>query len=84
MCLQQVGQKGVWLRFHDVERILGMYTGEIQDMWSDIRPKEHRMTRQKTGVYLVKGYVAVVDPGGAQAGVAGLEIPRSGNYSSVC
>ena len=29
-CLQQVGPKGVWLRFYDVERILGMHTGEIQ------------------------------------------------------
>ena len=53
-----------------------MYTGEIQAMWSDIRPKEHGRTRQKTsltevqeklqkaGVYLVEGYVTVVDPGG--------------------
>ena len=45
MCLQQVGPKGVWMRFHDVERILGMYTGEIQAMWSDIRSKEHGRTR---------------------------------------
>ena len=26
MCLQQVGPKDFWLRFQDVERILGMYT----------------------------------------------------------
>ena len=25
-----------------------MHTGEIQSMWSDIRPKEHGRTRQKT------------------------------------
>ena len=52
-----------------------MYTGEIQAMWSDIRPKEHGRTRQKTsltevqeklaGVYLVEGYVTVVGPGGS-------------------
>ena len=38
-CLQQVGPKGVWLRFNNVERILGMHTGDFQAMWSDIRPK---------------------------------------------
>ena len=75
MCLQQVGPKGVLLRFHDVERTFGMYTGEIQAMWSDGRPKEHARTRQKmfltevqeklqkAEVYLVEGYVTVVDPG---------------------
>ena len=80
MCLQQVGPKGVWLRFHDVERILGMYTRAIQAMWSDIRSNEHGRTRQKTSftevqeklqkawVYLVEGYVAVVDPGGIRPG----------------
>ena len=53
-----------------------MYTGEIQAVWSDIRPGEHGKTRQKmsltegqeelqkVGVYLVEGYVAEVDPGG--------------------
>ena len=53
-----------------------MHVGEMQSMWSHIRPKEHARTRQKTslteveeklqkaGVYLVEGYVAVVDPGG--------------------
>ena len=50
MCLQQVGPKGVWLRFHDVERILDMYTGEIQAMGSDIRLKEHGRTMQKTSL----------------------------------
>ena len=50
MCLQQVGPKGVWMRFNDVERILGMYSGEIQAMWLDIRPKEHGRTRQKTSL----------------------------------
>ena len=50
MCLQQVGPKDVLLRFHGVERILVMYTGEIQAMWSDIRPKEHGRTRQKTSL----------------------------------
>ena len=37
--------KSVSLRFQDVERILGMYIGVIQAMWSDIRPKEHGRTR---------------------------------------
>ena len=53
-----------------------LYTGEIQAMQSDIRPKEHGRRRQKAsltevqeklqkaGVYLMKGYVAVVDPWG--------------------
>ena len=27
-----------------------MHTGEIQSMWSDIRPKEHGRTRQKTSL----------------------------------
>ena len=58
-----------------------MYIGVIQAMWSDIRPKEHGRTRQKTsstevreklqkaGVYLVEGYVTVVDPGGNSSSV---------------
>ena len=50
MYLQQEGPKGVWLRFHDVESILGMYTGEIQAMWSDISPEAHGRTRQKTSL----------------------------------
>ena len=54
MRLQQVGPKGVWLCFHDAERILGMYTGEIQAMWSDISPKEHGKTRQKTSLTKVQ------------------------------
>ena len=53
-----------------------MHTREIQSMWSNIRPKEHGRTRQKTsltgvedelqkvGVYLMEGYVAVAAPGG--------------------
>ena len=53
-----------------------MYTGEIHAIWLDIRPKEHRRTRQKTsltevqekfrkaGVNFVEGYLAVVDPRG--------------------
>ena len=53
-----------------------MYTGKVQAIWSDIRPKDHGMTRHKTsltevqeklqkaGVYLVEGYVAIVDPWG--------------------
>ena len=44
MCLQQVRPKGVWLRFHNVERILGMYFGEIHTMRLDIRPKERGST----------------------------------------
>ena len=76
MCLQQVAPKGVWLCFHDVERILDMNTGEIQAMCSDIRPKEHGRTRQKPsltevqeklqymGVYFLGGYLAVVDSWG--------------------
>ena len=50
MCLQQVDPKDIWLRFQEVERILGMYTGEIQATWSDIRPKEHGKTRKKTSL----------------------------------
>jgi len=50
MYLQQVGPKCVWLPFHNVERILDMYTGEIHAMWSDIRLKEHGRTGQKTSL----------------------------------
>ena len=46
-----------------------MYTGEIQAMWLDIRPKEHKRTKQKTFLTDVhekfrKGFLAVVDSGG--------------------
>ena len=36
--------------FQDVERILGMNTGEIQAMWSNIRPKENGWTRHETSL----------------------------------
>ena len=61
-----------------------MYTGEIQAMCSDIRPREHGRTKQKTsltevqerlqkaGVYLVEGYEA------------GVKILGVGNSSSAC
>ena len=58
MCLQQVGTKEVWRRFHDVEGILGMYTGEIQAIWPDIRPEEHIRTRQKTSLTKRSGEIA--------------------------
>ena len=91
ICLQQVGPKGVWLHFHDVEWILGMYTGEIQAMWSDNRPKEHGRTRQKPsltevqekrqkmGVYFLGGgYLAVVDPWGLRPEWRGWRYPEAG------
>ena len=57
-------------------------------MWSDIRPKEHGRTRQKTsltevqeklqeaGVYLVEDYVTVVDPGGLRPEWRGWRYPE--------
>ena len=36
------------------------------------------------GVYFLRGYLAVVDPWGSQAGVARLEISRIKKVSKVC
>ena len=67
-----------------------MYTGEIQAMWSDIRPKDHGRTRQKTswtevqeklqkaGVYFVEGCVTVVDPWGLTPEWRGWRYPAVG------
>lgn len=57
------------LRFQDVERIRGIYIGEIHSMWFGIRTKEPGRTGKKTllteaekkflkaGVYFVEGYL---------------------------
>ena len=67
-----------------------MYTGEIQAMWTVIRPKEHGRTRQNTsltevqeklrkaGVYPVDGYVAVVDPWRLRSEWRGWRYPEVG------